>query len=74
MVEQEATLPWDATATSGARLRATGTARGRGGLLGSFGPVEIAVPRARLFAPDSTSRRLCRTSWSASEPVPIRWE
>src|SRR6478609_6943240 len=34
-------------------------------LLGSFGPVEIAVPRARLLDPDGTSRewRKVKTDW-----------
>jgi putative transposase len=56
MVEQEA------TAALGRRRYQRGAAAGyRHGtrsrqLLGSFGPVEIAVPRVRLLAPDGTSR------------------
>jgi putative transposase len=56
MVEQEA------TAALGRNRYQRGAAAGyRNGtrsrrLLGSFGPVEIAVPRARLFAPNGTSQ------------------
>src|SRR3954452_268220 len=56
MIEQEA------TAALGRGRYQRGAAAGyRNGarsrrLLGSFGPVEIAVPRARLLAPDGTSR------------------
>jgi putative transposase len=56
MVEQEA------TAALGRRRYQRGAAAGyRHGtrsrrLLGSFGPVEITVPRVRLLAPDGTSR------------------
>ena len=56
MVEQEATAAlgrgrYQRGAAAGYR---NGTRSRR--LLGSFGPVEIAVPRARLLAPDGTSR------------------
>src|SRR6187549_242712 len=56
MVEQEATAAlgrgrYQRGASAGYR---NGTRSRR--LLGSFGPVEIAVPRARLLAPDGTSR------------------
>jgi putative transposase len=56
MVEQEATAAlgrgrYQRGASAGYR---NGTRSRR--LLGSFGPVEIAVPRARLFAPNGTSR------------------
>jgi len=56
MVEQEATAAlgrgrYQRGAAAGYR---NGTRSRR--LLGSFGPVEIAVPRARLVAPDGTSR------------------
>jgi putative transposase len=56
MIEQEA------TAALGRSRYQRGTAAGyRNGrrsrrLLGSFGPIEIAVPRAGLLAPDGTSR------------------
>jgi transposase-like protein len=56
MVEQEATAAlgrnhYQRGAAAGYR---NGTRSRR--LLGSFGPVEIAVPRARLFAPNGTSQ------------------
>jgi putative transposase len=56
MIEQEATAAlgrsrYQRGAVAGYR---NGTRSRR--LLGSFGPVEIAVPRARLLAPDGTSR------------------
>ena len=56
MVEQEATA-----ALGRARYQRGAAAGYRNGtrsrrLLGSFGPVEIAVPRVRLLAPDGTSR------------------
>ena len=56
MVEQEATAAlgrsrYQRGAVGGYR---NGTRSRR--LLGSFGPIEIAVPRARLFAADGTSR------------------
>src|SRR6187397_2467354 len=56
MVEQEATAAlgrgrYQRGAAAGYR---NGTRSRR--LLGSFGPVEIAVPRARLFGSDGTSR------------------
>ena len=56
MLEQEATVAlgrsrYQRGASAGYR---NGTRSRR--LLGSFGPVEIAVPRARLLAPDGTSR------------------
>ena len=56
MVEQEAAAalgrrPYQRGAAAGYRH---GTRSRR--LLGSFGPVEIAVPRVRLLAPDGTSR------------------
>jgi putative transposase len=56
MIEQEATAAlgrdrYQRGAIAGYR---NGTRSRR--LLGSFGPVEIAVPRARLLAPDGTSR------------------
>src|SRR5690242_5794081 len=56
MIEQEA-----AAALGRNRYQRVAAAGYRNGtrsrrLLGSFGPVEIAVPRARLLAPDGTSR------------------
>ena len=56
MIEQEATAAlgrgrYQRGAAAGYR---NGTRSRR--LLGSFGPIEIAVPRARLLAPDGTSR------------------
>src|SRR5205823_2995991 len=61
MIEQEA------TAALGRSRYQRGVSRGyRNGtrsrrLLGSFGPVQIAVPRARLLASDGTSgARCCR--------------
>ncbi|MBV8573733.1 MAG: IS256 family transposase [Acetobacteraceae bacterium] len=56
MVEQEATA-----ALGGGRYQRGAAGGYRNGtrsrrLLGSFGPIEIAVPRARLFAADGTSR------------------
>jgi transposase-like protein len=56
MVEQEATAAlgrsrYQRGASAGYR---NGTRSRR--LLGSFGPVEIVVPRARLFAPDCPNR------------------
>src|SRR5213595_2202533 len=56
MVEQESTIAlgrsrYQRGAGGGYR---NGTRSRR--LLGSFGPIEIAVPRARLFAADGTSR------------------
>jgi transposase-like protein len=56
MIEQEATA-----ALGRDRYQRGATAGYRNGrrsrrLLGSFGPVAIAVPRARLWAPDGTSR------------------
>ena len=56
MVEQEATA-----ALGRSRYQRGASAGYRNGrrsrrLLGSFGPVDIAVPRARLLAPDGTSR------------------
>jgi Transposase, Mutator family len=56
MVEEEATaaLGRGRYQRGAARGYRNGTRRRR--LLGSFGPVEIAVPRARLLAGDGTSR------------------
>jgi putative transposase len=56
MIEQEA-----AAALGRGRYKRGAVAGYRNGrrsrrLLGSFGPIEIAVPRARLLAPDGTSR------------------
>ena len=56
MIEQEATAAlgrsrYQRGAAGGYR---NGTRSRR--LLGSFGPIEIAVPRARLFTADGTSR------------------
>ena len=56
MLEQEATVALGRSryqrGTSAGYRNGTRSRR----LLGSFGPVEIAVPRARLLAPDGTSR------------------
>ena len=49
-------LPWDAAATSGARLRATGTARGRGGCLARSVRSRSRFPGPGCSAPDGTSR------------------
>jgi hypothetical protein len=44
-------------------LRATATAAGRDSLTGTFGPVEIAVPRARLTTADGkTTKRMAQAA------------
>ena len=56
MVEQEATAALGRGRYQRGADRGYRNGRRSRGLLGSFGPVEIAVPRARLVAADGTSR------------------
>ena len=76
MIEQEATA-----ALGRGRYRRGAAAGYRNGtrsrrLLGSFGPIEIAVPRARLLAPDGTSREwrsAVRPGFAASGHTSAGW-